>query len=100
MSMVEGRKMDVVVTGIRPGDSATSYIVDMTIDGTIKSFRFEVRLPHLMSVGIERAFEEIFRGVRGGRRIASLVLNYHKGEPIEFPVALEIIDFKQPKPSP
>jgi hypothetical protein len=91
--------MHVVIRGIKSTSSPIAYIVDMTIDGEARAFEFEVRLPDLISVGTERAFDEIFRGTRGAGKIASAVVKHHKGESIDFPINIEIIDFKQPRPN-
>jgi hypothetical protein len=90
------RTMIVVVTNIEQADSPVRYFMEMTVDGVSKKLKFEVRLPDLMSVGYEREFETIFRATRGARKIASLVIAFHKSEPINFPVAIEVITSKPP----
>lgn len=78
--------MHVVVTGIDSTDRPAVYIANITINGSAREFRLEARLPRLTSVGYERPFEEAFRGTGYAGRIASLIVRFHKGEPIDFPV--------------
>ena len=88
----DGRPMAVVVSSIRPVDSAGSYIADMTIDGAPRTFRFDARGP--VSLSTERGFDEIFVPTIGVAKIIRLIGKYIDDEPIVFPVDIgEVLDF-------